>query len=76
MKGNWSSQPHAPGEAAGDKTYSLLSYASLLEASVNPVTALKPAWNLLMWDQEGYGYKEIRWVEGGRLVDLRERSPH
>ena len=24
MRGNWSSQLHAPGEAAGDKTYSLL----------------------------------------------------
>ena len=51
MRGNWSSQPHAPGKAAGDKTYSLLSYARPLEASVNAVTALKPAWNLLMCDR-------------------------
>ena len=74
MWGNWSRQPHAPGEAAGDKTYSLLSYASLLEASVNPVTALKPSWNLHAGDREGYGYTEIRLFEGG--MDLIRRSPH
>jgi hypothetical protein len=73
-EGNWSRQLHAPGKATWDKMYSLHSYARLLEASVNAVIALNSAWNLLMWDQEGYGYMEIRLVEGGRLVDLRRRS--
>jgi hypothetical protein len=59
-----------PGKADRDKTYSLHSYARLLEASTNAVIALKAPWNLLMWDQEGYGYQATRPVEGGRLVDL------
>jgi hypothetical protein len=67
---NWSSQLHAPGNATGDKRYSLYSYTRLLEVSVNAFSALNAAWNLLMWDQEGYGYQATRPVEGGRLVDL------
>jgi hypothetical protein len=73
---NWSSQLHAPGKATGDKTYSLLSYSRLLEASVNALSALKAPWNLLMWDQEGYGYQTTWLVEEGRLVDLGKRSRH
>ena len=74
MWGNWSRQPHAPGEAAGDKTYSLLSYARPLLASTDIGTALKAPWNLRACDREGYGYTEIRLFEGG--MDLIRRSPH
>jgi hypothetical protein len=74
MKENWSRQSHAPAKATGDKTGSLLSYARPLEASTNAFIALKAAWNLLLWDWEGYGYQTTRPVEGGRIVDLRKRS--
>jgi hypothetical protein len=47
MKENWSRQPHASTKAAGDKSYSLLSYDRPIEPLVNAVTALKPPWNQL-----------------------------
>ena len=39
MKENWSRQPHASTKAAGDKSYSLLSYDRPIEPLVNAVTA-------------------------------------
>jgi hypothetical protein len=74
MRGNWSRQPYPLRKATWDKTYSLHSYSRLLEALVNAVAALKPAWNLVLWDREGCGYRKIWPVEGGRLVDLGRRS--
>ena len=61
-------------KANRDKAYSLLSYSRPLEASINAVTALKAPWILPMYDQEGYGYQEIRLVEGERLLDLGRSS--
>jgi hypothetical protein len=74
MKENWGSPPHTSAQAAGDKEIAQVSYARPLEITVNAVTALKAAWNLLLWDWEGYGYQSTRPVEGGRLVDLGRRS--
>jgi len=44
------------------------------KASVNAGTALKPAWNLLMYDWKGYGDRTTRVVDGGELVDLGRSS--
>jgi hypothetical protein len=46
MWGNWISQFNVLGITDRDETYSLLSYAGTLEASVNAGIALMAAWNL------------------------------
>jgi hypothetical protein len=61
-------------KADRDEKVILTSYARPPEASVNAVNALKAAWGLLMYDQEGYGSRKMRPVEGERLVDLGRRS--
>jgi len=76
MRKNWSSQLHVPAKATGDNTIGSLSYSRPLEASENAVIAMKPPWNQLACDCEGYGYQTTMPVEAGRLGDFGRRSRH
>ncbi len=62
------------GRVLGDKTLVSVLVFESLECFGSAISTLNTAWNQLTWDPEGYGYQELRQVEGRMIVGLCERS--